>query len=836
MPVSERVIVELEARLGRYEANVARAERKFDAAMGSIQRSATATEGLVGRAMSGITGALAGVSVIALARTFLEIADAAKNLDAQLRLATNGFGSFSQAQQDVRRIAADTRSGLAETAALYGNFSRGAKELGADQEAAARATETFTKTLKISGADANQAASATLQFGQALAAGALRGDELNSILEASPRLARLLAESFGMPIGKIKELGEEGKLTSDKLLDALTNRKFTEGVDREFRELPVTFGDAMTQIENAAIITFGAFDRGGQFSTALANFVMDGKDGFEDMEASAVEAGIGIRAAIEGLAGSFGPILSEAQAFFNYVNTELRNLSGGRIDFSSKGVNIGRDIDKSLGQIDAVTDWFANKSYIGQKLNGTSFDIGGSNLQGRYRQGRDAAESRLRGELGERAASDIVGQYFDRFGNPARNSRGASPSGPSDAEKKKAAAAARKAAAEARRAEAERLRAIREDASNARDAASLQDDINAARAALAVAAEDVLRFNLQSIESEKQQRTAEYETRFKLGQISQQELSDRIAAVNEIADLQAQREQQLYAEIRRQEDLSRAQAGIRDNSDLLRAQADLVDSRKARRDIELRLLDLAYEQERNELEAVIASGTATAAQKEIAEQRLRILGQLKGYDAERISRDVEGPLARYRRDLGNPDRSRDEVEDAVVGELESVRDGISSAVQKALGVKNPILAALINSFIEQQLIKPIMDGVAGASGGGGFFGSVVGAIGGLFGGGRAIGGPVRAGVAYDVGENGRERFIPQQAGVIVPNHRLKGNRGGNTVISAPQFNLAGAVITTELYADMQRISEQSAARAGSRAYQQSMKDAPGAVSRRQRYG
>ncbi|OYZ37353.1 MAG: hypothetical protein B7Y31_09560, partial [Novosphingobium sp. 16-62-11] len=220
------VILQIRADVADYQAKIEAASRLTDLRLSSIEKRGVQMSKSVNGAFSlAARSALAfGASFITLglAKQFLDIADQAKNLDAQLRLATSGFGTFSQASEDVRRIAADTRSGLSETASLYGNFARATKELGGSQDAAARATETFAKTLKISGADANQAASATLQFGQALASGALRGDELNSILEASPRLARLLTESMGTSIGAIKQLGEEGKLTSDVLFRALT--------------------------------------------------------------------------------------------------------------------------------------------------------------------------------------------------------------------------------------------------------------------------------------------------------------------------------------------------------------------------------------------------------------------------------------------------------------------------------------------------------------------------------------------------------------------------------------------------------------------------------------
>ncbi|MYL97073.1 tape measure protein [Novosphingobium sp. FGD1] len=724
------VILQLRADVAKYNADMQQTARRVQASLSLQERSILSLEnqmrsssgaiaGSISRIGTSISGLAAGVSLVALAKQFLDVADTAKSLDAQLRLATAGFGTFAQAQEDVRRIAADTRSGLQETASLYGNFSRGAKELGADQEAAARATETFSKTLKVSGADANQSASATLQFGQALAAGALRGDELNSVLEAAPRLARLLTESMGLPIGKIKELGEEGKLTSEVLLNALTNRKYTETIDAEFRELPVTFNDAMTQIENAAIITFGGFDRGGQFSTALANFITDGSDGFKDLEQDAVDMGIAIRSSIEGLVGAFQPILEEAKGFFDYVNGQSAN------------VDLRRDIDKSAGQLDSFLGALAKQEspfeqYINARLYGSP--SGKTNFQGRFRQSQSAAQTRLERANGQTPVSRVLGKLSEANRSagqaPAARSTAASSS---DADKRKAAAAARKA-------ENERLRAIREDASNARDAANLQDDINSAKAALAVATEDVLAYNLQAIENEKQQRTAEYETQRKLGRITDQELADRTKAVAEIADLQRQRVQRIADENARRDDLDRFSASVQDNSDLLRAQADLVTTREARRDIELRLLDLSYEQERAEQQAVLNSETASAAQKEIAEQRLRILDQLKSYDVERTNRQYESPLEQRRRQVREDAQNMgDRIEDIEVAAMDRLGDSVANTAAEYVklgGIAGEVINGIIRDVIRLAAQQALLGGSGGIGGFLGRLGSIVG-IGGM---------------------------------------------------------------------------------------------------------
>src|SRR3546814_7928346 len=198
-------------------------------------------------ALRGLTAALGIISVGAAGKAYLSLADEAKNLTAQLKLATAQSGNFGQAQADVKRIADATRNGLAETTDLYATFMRNGRELGITQDQAAKATETFAKTLKISGAGAAEASSATTQFSQALASGVLRGDEFNSIMESSPRLARLLADSLDVPVGSLRALAEQGELTADKLLRALTATNFTASIDAEFKQMPFTLELAQTQ-------------------------------------------------------------------------------------------------------------------------------------------------------------------------------------------------------------------------------------------------------------------------------------------------------------------------------------------------------------------------------------------------------------------------------------------------------------------------------------------------------------------------------------------------------------------------------------------------------------
>lgn len=327
--------VTLGANTAQYEAGMRRAQAATRHAGLGIRRELQQAQRSTTMAFRAMAGVAATFGLGAGVRSMMNFIDAAKQLEAQLRLATRESGNFAQAQADVRRIAQETRTGLSETASLYAVFQRNARELGISQEQAARATRTVSQAFQISGASAAEAAGGLRQFLQGVQSGTLRGEELNSVLENAPRLARLLADSLGVTTGQLRAMGAEGQLTADKLIRALTERQFTEQIDAEFRELPVTFEQAMTAVHNAAIVAFGAFDRGGQFSNALIDFMGVGRMSFEEIEGYAFQTGQEIRAIMSGLANVFEPMGIGASNVFEFIRNEAVGLRSAIDDILS---------------------------------------------------------------------------------------------------------------------------------------------------------------------------------------------------------------------------------------------------------------------------------------------------------------------------------------------------------------------------------------------------------------------------------------------------------------------------------------------------------------------
>ncbi|MCO7536722.1 tape measure protein [Pseudomonas asiatica] len=225
-------------------------------------------EGQTDRLASVVTG-LAGP--IAAAFSVAKIAAAAEqyvNLTNRLRLVTEGSEQLAFAQESVYQVAQNSRQTLEVTAQVYQRVAQNARQLGLDFADVASVTETVAKTVALSGASTQAADAAMVQFGQALASGTLRGDELNSIMEQTPALAQAIARGLGVTIGQLRAMGAEGKLTSAAVVQALQNQK--DKVDELSSAMTLTVGQAITSFNNALITTVGRLDEATGASSRLA--------------------------------------------------------------------------------------------------------------------------------------------------------------------------------------------------------------------------------------------------------------------------------------------------------------------------------------------------------------------------------------------------------------------------------------------------------------------------------------------------------------------------------------------------------------------------------------
>ncbi len=153
-------------------------------------------------------------------KAFAGIADEQTKYIAQLKMATSSTDEFNLALTKSQDIAKIAQTSIASVAMVYARFSNALKDSGSNQRQIGLITENVALALKASGAGAGETASAMLQLSQAFASGTLRGDEFNSMAENAPNLMRALAASMKVPVGELRALAAEGKITADQLLKA----------------------------------------------------------------------------------------------------------------------------------------------------------------------------------------------------------------------------------------------------------------------------------------------------------------------------------------------------------------------------------------------------------------------------------------------------------------------------------------------------------------------------------------------------------------------------------------------------------------------------------------
>ena len=139
-------------------------------------------------------------------------------------------------------------------AAVVAKFGNNAKDAFSSSQEVVAFANLIQKQMTIAGASTQEASNAMLQLSQALGSGVLRGDELNSIFEQAPNLIQSIADYLDVPIGKIREMAQDGQLTADIVKAAIFAS--ADDINAKFEQMPMTWGQVWTSFQNSALMAF----------------------------------------------------------------------------------------------------------------------------------------------------------------------------------------------------------------------------------------------------------------------------------------------------------------------------------------------------------------------------------------------------------------------------------------------------------------------------------------------------------------------------------------------------------------------------------------------------
>lgn len=213
-----------------------------------LGRETLKTNDQAGKLLSTIKRIAAAAGVTTLVRSFLDFSDTQAQINARLNLMNDGFQTTNELSEMIYQSALRSKAAYSDTADAVGKMGLNAGNAFSSNQELIAFTEQVNKQFKIGGASAQEQSNAMVQLTQAMAAGVLRGQDLNSILAAAPGIARTIEESMGWASGSIKQYAEDGKVTAQVVKNALLD--MADQTNQKFESIPMTLSDAMTQAQN----------------------------------------------------------------------------------------------------------------------------------------------------------------------------------------------------------------------------------------------------------------------------------------------------------------------------------------------------------------------------------------------------------------------------------------------------------------------------------------------------------------------------------------------------------------------------------------------------------
>jgi tape measure domain-containing protein len=206
---------------------------------------------------------------------FKEISNEFAYLENRIATVTGRTKELVAAQQDLFDLSKETKSSIRDSTELYAQMGLSLKAFNVESQRLVKITGTVQKAITLSGANKIAAQNAIIQLGQGLSAGVLRGDELRSVIEQTPRLALAIADTMNTTIGGLRRLGAEGRITSEIVFNALIQQ--AEKINEEFKDIKPTmeqastaFGESIRLYINEFGKGLGIFDRMAQNSFDMA--------------------------------------------------------------------------------------------------------------------------------------------------------------------------------------------------------------------------------------------------------------------------------------------------------------------------------------------------------------------------------------------------------------------------------------------------------------------------------------------------------------------------------------------------------------------------------------
>lgn len=196
-----------------------------------------------------LAGAYLGVRGLS---SLFNLSDTMTQTTARLDMMNDGLQTTAELNRMIYESAQRSRGSYQVTADMVSKLGNLAGEAFSSNKELVAFAEQLNKQITLSGASTVAADAAMQQLTQAMSSGVLRGEELNSILEQTPTIAKTIADYMGVSTGQMREMASEGQVTAEVVKNALLGA--AEEVNAKFDQMPMTWGQVWTSFKNTAIM------------------------------------------------------------------------------------------------------------------------------------------------------------------------------------------------------------------------------------------------------------------------------------------------------------------------------------------------------------------------------------------------------------------------------------------------------------------------------------------------------------------------------------------------------------------------------------------------------
>lgn len=354
----DRVAKNAENALGKdvtasMEAVKSKAQKIFGIEIPSIMNAAKSGAAF-GAAAIGIEAA--GRAMKDMAVSAVQTTDQLTQIKARINLINDGSQSTAEIMDKIYSAANRSRGSYLDMADSVAKLNMLAKDAFSSNDEAIYFVEQLNKQFKISGASVEETTSAMYQLTQAMAAGKLQGDEFHSIMENAPMLAQSIASEMGLTVGQLKEMSSQGLITADIIKEALFNS--AEETNAKFAEIPMTFQDIGTQVQNELIAAFqpAMEEISNMTSSGVLNDALAGLSiAFRLVGTAAQAAIITVRGAFSALSVVIGTAKNIVTSFANLFRTAMPGVATAIVGVTTAFITYKATVALCSAQTAALT-------------------------------------------------------------------------------------------------------------------------------------------------------------------------------------------------------------------------------------------------------------------------------------------------------------------------------------------------------------------------------------------------------------------------------------------------------------------------------------------------